>query len=82
MISDPLGKARTTLLEERRTVCMDVLAALAALPDDQVPALAALAAAKVGHTPTRALLLEHRLHTALAQGAEQEIGRKIGIAEQ
>ena len=43
MISDPLGKARTTLLEERRTVCMDVLAALAALPDDQVPALAALA---------------------------------------
>jgi len=43
MISDPLAKARTILLEERRTVCMDVLVALAALPDDQVPALAALA---------------------------------------
>ena len=43
MIADPLTVARTTLIEERRTVSMDVLAALAALPDQQVPALAALA---------------------------------------
>ena len=43
MFPDPLGKARTILLEERRTVCDDLLAALAALPDDDVPALAALA---------------------------------------
>jgi biotin synthase len=43
VIADPLTAARTTLLDERRTVSMDVLAALAALPDDQVPALAGLA---------------------------------------
>ena len=43
MIADPLGMARTILLDERRTVCMDILAALAQLPDEDVPALAALA---------------------------------------
>jgi len=42
-MKDPLGAARGTLLEDRRTVSMDVLAALAALPDASVPALAALA---------------------------------------
>ncbi len=43
MIADPLAVARATLLEDRRTVSMDVLAALAGLPDEKVPALAALA---------------------------------------
>ena len=43
MIADPLAMARKILLEERRTVCMDVLAALAELPDEDVPAMAALA---------------------------------------
>ncbi len=43
MIDDPLGMARQLLLDERRTICMDVLSALAQLPDEQVPALAALA---------------------------------------
>ena len=40
---DALATARTILLDDRRTVCMDVLTELAALPDEQVPALAALA---------------------------------------
>jgi biotin synthase len=43
VIADPLAAARATLLDDRRTVSLDVLAALAALPDEQVPALAALA---------------------------------------
>jgi biotin synthase len=43
MLEDPIGDARTTLLDDRRTVSLDVLTALAALPDEQVPALAALA---------------------------------------
>jgi biotin synthase len=43
VIADPLAAARATLLDDRRTVSLDVLAALAALPDEQVPVLAALA---------------------------------------
>ncbi len=43
MFDDPLGMARTILLDERRNVCLDVLTDLAAVPDEQVPALAALA---------------------------------------
>jgi biotin synthase len=43
MFDDPLGMARTILLDERRTVCMDLLSDLASLPDEEVPALAALA---------------------------------------
>jgi len=50
---------------------------------DQVIARAqTLTATKVGGTPARSLLLEHRLDAALAQGAEQEIACEIGIAEQ
>jgi biotin synthase len=43
VFDDPLGMARTILLDERRNVCLDVLTDLAAVPDEQVPALAALA---------------------------------------
>src|SRR6266496_5312460 len=38
-----LGNARDALLEDRRDLTLDELRALAALPDDQVPALAAVA---------------------------------------
>jgi biotin synthase len=43
VITDPLAAARATLLDDRRTVSLDVLSTLAGLPDEQVPALAALA---------------------------------------
>jgi biotin synthase len=40
---DALAAARACLLEERRTVSMDVMSCLSKVPDEQVPALAALA---------------------------------------
>jgi len=42
-VSDLIALARTALVEERRQLTLDELADLAALPGDQVPALAALA---------------------------------------
>src|SRR5690606_30255832 len=41
--SDLLDDARRALLYERRQLTLDEIAALAALPDDEIPALAALA---------------------------------------